>query len=146
MLTDLEANDLLNALKEMVSNKTIEFPDSGGYLSLDVNSVNSRDKFVIDVNRKGKINIKKATYQTRYQKTIQLLRLDIAGQPHTNPDGEEITCPHLHIYKEGYGDSWAFPIDENIFSNTEDLVQSLIEFLSYNKISNIPFIHVGGLV
>ncbi|HEY7442131.1 MAG TPA: hypothetical protein VH701_06920 [Vicinamibacterales bacterium] len=27
------------------------------------------------------------------------------GAPHRNPDDEEIPCPHLHLYREGYGDS-----------------------------------------
>ncbi|MFW9280162.1 DUF6978 family protein [Glaesserella parasuis] len=26
-----------------------------------------------------------------------MVRLDIEGPPHRNPDGEEIICPHIHL-------------------------------------------------
>jgi hypothetical protein len=37
------------------------------------------------------------------------MRLDLDGPPHRNPDDEEIPWPHLHVYREGYGDKWASP-------------------------------------
>ncbi len=37
------------------------------------------------------------------------MRLDLDGPPHRNPDGVEVPCPHLHVYREGFGDKWAMP-------------------------------------
>ncbi|MEX1123117.1 MAG: hypothetical protein WED82_13325 [Balneolales bacterium] len=146
MLTNDEAEHLLEALKELKSDRTIDFPEAGGNLQLEASTtVNGKEHFLIDVNRKGSIKIKKATYQTRYLKYIPLLRLDINGPSHTNPDLEEIPCPHIHIYREGHDDKWAYPLPKN-FSNPDDLIQTLKEFLMYNNIKDIPYIQEGGLV
>jgi hypothetical protein len=145
MLTDIEANELMDALKELSSNKTIEFPSPGGKLKLEAKSTSADDKFIIDANR-GSIKVTKCTYQTRHQTSMVLLRLDIDGPEHTNPDGEVIQCPHLHIYREGFGTSWAHPIDPKIFTDTDDLVKVLFDFLEYNNIIRIPNIQGGGLV
>jgi hypothetical protein len=69
---------------------------------------------------------------------INLFRIDIEGPPHTNPDSTEVPCPHIHIYKEGYDDKWAYPLASEINTNTDDLVQVLIDFLEYNNIHNPP--------
>lgn len=128
-------------LKELKSNDAIIFPPAGEEIKLDVNSVTTKDKFIIDINRKGQIKINRCTYQTRYQKSIVLLRLDVNGPPHTNPDGEVIPCPHLHIYREGYETRWAFPLHDKIdVKNPDDLIEILICFLEYNKINNIPHV------
>ncbi|WP_394295487.1 DUF6978 family protein [Halalkalibacterium ligniniphilum] len=39
--------------------------------------------------------------EPKYKKTIGLLRIDIEGSPHDNPDGTTVECPDTHIYKEG---------------------------------------------
>lgn len=135
MLIQSEAEYLLKILKKLVDKQTITFPQSGEYKGLDVISVERKEKFIIDINRAGRINISKCTYQKRYQKEAILLRLDINGPPHTNPDGETFVCPHLHIYKEGYGDRWAYQLPSD-FSNS-DLINKLIEFLEYCKITNV---------
>jgi hypothetical protein len=137
MLTQSDADYLLNLVK-VLSEKRIAIPDPGDFIELNATSLVDNEKFLIDVNRKGRINVKKCTLQTRYQKSIILLRLDIEGSPHRNPDGEVINCPHLHIYREGYSDSWAFPLPSKIVTNTNDLAQVLIDFLLYNNVSNIP--------
>lgn len=103
-------------------------------------------QFMFDVQRKT-LNIRKCTYQTRSQGEI-LLRLDLEGAPHPNPDGTEVSCPHLHIYREGFGDRWAYPLSDYFLTNTHDLVQVLLEFLKYNHVEDLPEIIVqgGGLV
>jgi hypothetical protein len=35
---------------------------------------------------------------------VVLVRLDLGGAPHRNPFDEEIGVPHLHLYREGFGD------------------------------------------
>lgn len=60
----------------------------------------------------------------------------MGGNTHTNPDKTDIGGTHLHIYREGYDDKWALPLP-GIFTNTNDLVKTLKEFLAYCKVVNI---------
>lgn len=103
----------------------------------------NNNNYIIDVAR-GRQKPKKATFQTRHNKTTILLRVDIEGPPHDNPDGEEIPCPHIHIYREGYDDKWAIHLDKEIKTNTSDLIQVLIDFFTYNNINNRQVINIQG--
>ena len=137
MLTDLEARRLLDALKQLVSTQPIVFPSLQSYITLEATSDRANEKFQLDVQRKT-LNVKKCTYQTRYNKLTNLLRIDIEGPAHSNPDGTEIPCPHIHIYKEGYDDKWAYPLSSKMMTDPNDLIRILIDFLEYNHITNVP--------
>lgn len=137
MLTQDEANELLNMLKKISNTDSMfQFPKSGDYNRIELKSVDNKCQFLVDVNRQGKIKVSKCTYQNRYQKEEILLRLDINGPTHTNPDGVMIGSCHLHIYKEGYGDKWAYELPNEV-CHTDDLMQTLIDFLIYCKVNNI---------
>jgi len=71
------------------------------------------------------------------------MRLDIGGAPHRNPDGEEIPCPHLHIYREGFGDKWAVLAPEAHYSNLDDLYRTLEDFMRHCNIVEPPKIQPG---
>jgi len=71
-----------------------------------------------------------------------LLRLDVDGPPHQNPDGEEMPSPHLHVYREGYGDKWAVPVPAE-FTDTSDLVCTLRDFMKYCNVQECPSIQRG---
>lgn len=116
-----------------------QFPALGGSLEVPLISVNKRENFLLDVTR-GHINLKKATYQNRARTVVVLARLDIDGPPHENPDGQEIPCPHLHTYREGYGDKWAGPAPARDFPRLTDLWDSLVDFMAFCKITETPFI------
>lgn len=137
MLTNEEVDYLLSLLKRRKTKELITFPDPGCSLMMELESVDKKEYFLIDVNRKGaKVKKSKCTYQERYRKDTILLRLDIDGPGHTNPDGEVISGSHLHTYKEGYEDKFAVEIPENLFSDTKDLVTTLIDFFEYCKVEN----------
>ncbi len=74
---------------------------------------------------------------------IILLRLDLDGPPRRNPDGEEIPCPHLHIYREGYGDKWAIPAPSARYINTLDLFSTFEAFMEHCNITDPPRIQKG---
>jgi hypothetical protein len=97
---------------------------------------------MLDVTR-GQIKLTKATFQNRVRAVIILIRLDLAGPPHRNPDGVEIPCPHLHIYREGYGDKWAIPAPLAIYSNTLDLFSTFETFMQECNITGPPRIQKG---
>lgn len=142
MLSQAEIDYLLNVLKEMNGRKDIPFPGPSEYETIDLISWDKREKFVVDINRKGKIKLTKCTFQNRHQAGTILLRLEIDGRPHTNPDGEVIPCPHIHIAKESYGMAWAYPIPKEIFTNVDDLILTLIQFLEYCKVNDVEDIKI----
>ena len=74
------------------------------------------------------------TFQERVRDTFVLVRLDVDGPPHTNPDGTFVPVPHLHEYREGYGDKWAREAVE--FTNTNDMWQTLIDFLHFCNVQS----------
>ncbi|MGH7140359.1 MAG: DUF6978 family protein [Pirellulales bacterium] len=137
MLTDAKVADLLAMAKRFVDQSTINFPTVGTYLTRELESDDRRESFLVDVNRKG-IKVSKCTYQNRYQVTEILLRLDIDGPTHDNPDGTAVPCPHLHVYREGFADKWASPIDPSEFTDTTNLVLTLQQFLARCKIERTP--------
>ena len=87
----------------------------------------------------------KCTYQERYAVVEVLVRLDLDGPPHENPDGAVLPCPHLHLYKEGFADKWAYPLPAGAFADTTNLTKTFLDFLKYCNVQNIP-VTVPGLI
>lgn len=138
-----EADVLIAMEKQCVEEKiTWLFPDPGGKLAIPLVSPDKRENFVLDITR-AQIKLTKATYQNRARQAIILMRLDLDGPPHTNPDGQEIPCPHLHIYREGYGDKWASPLPVARYPNVKDLFSTLEEFMRHCNITQPPQIDRG---
>ena len=71
------------------------------------------------------------------------MRLDLDGPPHRNPDGEEIPCPHLHIYREGYGDNWAVPAPTDRYPDCGNLFATFEAFMVHCNITDPPHIEKG---
>lgn len=69
-------------------------------VSIPLESHDRTEQFLLALNR-GKIELTKRTLQNRARQCIVLLRLDLGGPDHRNPDGELISCPHRHVYREG---------------------------------------------
>ena len=86
MINQEEANHLMNLEKKKVSNETYSFPSTNDYLEIPIVSIDGRENFLLDVNRKGTIRLNKCTYQERYEKIYILIRVDLNGPPHTNPE------------------------------------------------------------
>ena len=123
---------------------------------IDLYTSNLHDIFTLDVER-GRV-ILKYTFQTRYSKTYSLVRLDVGGS-HTNPpvelelgDGDWLNDiqpgyagrrfikePHIHIYREGFEDKWAYrPEDLLDIDSYEDMGQVFFKFLGFCNIDSIP--------
>ena len=105
-ITQEEADSLIAMEKRFVDDRDWTFPSAGERKALVLTSLDKRENFTLDVTR-AQIKLTKATYQNRARQVIVLMRLDLGGPPHRNPDGTEIDCPHLHTYREGFGDKWA---------------------------------------
>jgi hypothetical protein len=115
-LSQADADFLLALQKQRFDDTAYEFPGLGGSIRIPLVSSDQREHFYLDV-AKGSINLAKGKYQARARQSLILARLDFGGAPHRNPDDEEVACPHLHVYREGYGDKWAFPVPEDKFPN-----------------------------
>lgn len=147
MLTQKEADALIEMLKSINNtDQPLPFPAPGSEEKLYLQSEDGKNDFIVDINRKGYVSItKKCTYQGRYQKDVVLLRLDVGGAEHTNPDGTIVSENHIHIYKEGYGDKWAYELPKEIV-NPEDLIQTTIDFLNYFNTTNADHLEIQMVI
>ena len=136
IITQQEADILLKMEKIKVDNQCWIFPSGGEKISVSLQSKNNKEKFLLDVNTSC-LSLSKLTLQNRTRETIILCRLDL-GAAHRNPDGEEIPSPHIHIYKEGFDDKWAYPLPEGIFLNASDRWQLFLDFMKFCNIVEPP--------
>lgn len=138
-----QADGFLRMEKYRINDEEYSFPDNiGGRHTVPLRSKDGREEFHLDI-RRGGINLMKGRYQNRVRNSCVLARIDFGGAPHRNPDGEEIACPHIHLYKEGYGDKWAYALPE-YFKNAEDKWELLQDFFKYCNIVEPPIL-VRGL-
>lgn len=75
---------------------------------MPLQSLDKREHFLLDLSR-GRIDLQKVKMQNRGRQVVVLVRLYLEGALHRNPDDTEVPAPHLHVYREGYGDKWAVP-------------------------------------
>src|SRR5262245_26066363 len=129
-LTQAEADALIALPKHRLDEQIWDYPDLGGGISVPLASADRREQFSLDL-RRGRIDLRKGTYQNRARQVVVLVRLDFGGAPHRNPDGEEINSPHLHVYREGFGDKWAVPAPPEHFLALPDLSRTLDDFMRY---------------
>ena len=141
-LTQAEADALIAMEKHRVNEELSDFPADGEAVVLPLQSVDRREQFLLDLSR-GRIDLRKVKMQNRGRQVIVLVRLDLGGAPHRNPDGEEIPVPHLHVYREGYGDKWAVPVPADCFGILDDVWQMLSDFMGYCNITQPPRIQRG---
>lgn len=145
-ITQQEAQALIDMLKIRLDENTIyEYPPLGGSISIPLTSLDKRENFLLDISRNS-INLQKGKYQNRARTVIILTRLDFGGPDHLNPDMQVVPCPHLHIYRQGFGDKWAYPIPLDEFSNINDLSQTLQDFMRFCNIVEPPLIRLGLFV
>ncbi len=129
-----EANALIAVEKRFVKEDDWIFPAPGERVALELTSIDKREAFVLDITR-ARIKLNKATFQNRVRQVVVLLRLDLDGPPHRNPDGTEIPCPHLHVYREGYGDKWAVQAPLDQYKDATDLFLTCESFLQHCNIT-----------
>lgn len=117
--------------------RIVDFPVPAERIRIPLVSTDRRIEFDLDVNR-GRIKLSQCTYHGQSRRLVLLARLDLDGPPHTNPDGTDIPCPHLHLYREGFGDKWAEPIPSGVFSGLTDLLQTLLDFMLFIHVVQMP--------
>ena len=141
-LTQAEADALIGLEKRRVDDTAWNYPGLGGGVSIPLVSVDGRERFVLDL-RRGRIDLAKGSYQNRGRRVVPLVRLCFGGAPHDNPDGQEIESPHLHVYREGYGDKWAFAVPADRFADLRDRRRTYEDFLGFCNIVEPPNVRHG---
>ena len=141
-LTQSEADALIALEKHRVDDRVWDYPGLGGGISIPLTSIDKREHFVLDL-RRGRIDLAKGSYQNRGRRVVPLVRLCFGGPPHDNPDGVEIESPHLHVYREGYSDKWAFPVPGDRFTNLADRWQTFRDFQAFCNIVQPPNVRQG---
>jgi len=137
MLTQTEADQFIQMVKHFVrAPASITIPP-GADETYELASVDDRENFLLDVWR-GTLRLTKLKFQNRVRTAIVLVRLDVDGAPHTNPDGQRLSGTHLHLFKEGYDDRWAYPVDSSMFTLLSDAGATFQEFCSFCKIESPP--------
>lgn len=136
-LSQLDADHLFDLKKKRTRTLDEKMPGAGQKASVLLSSLDGREAFHLDITR-NQLKLTKVTMQNRARTIVILARLDIDGSPHRNPDDVEVPCPHLHLYREGYDDKWAFPVPTGRFSDLTDLGKTLSEFMSFCNIVEPP--------
>jgi hypothetical protein len=141
-LTQEEANVLIAMEKHRANEDRSDFPMPGQSLTLPLQSPNKREQFLLDLSR-ARIDLQKVKMQNRGRQVLVLVRLDLGGAPHRNPDGEEISVPHLHLYREGFGDKWAVRLPPDRVRNAADVWMTFEDFLRFCNITQPPYVERG---
>lgn len=69
-----------------------------------------------------------------------LVRVDLGEVRHTNPDGQVIDGPHIHIATEEYGDRMAYPLSEqNILVISGGVMTPMAVFEAFRE-----YCHIDG--
>ena len=137
-VSQAKADRLMSMEKHRVSAEAIPYPAPGRNITVALRSTDGREEFLLDVWRSDK-NPHRARFQIRARRAIILARIDLGGQPHTNDDDEpDIAAPHLHLYREGWGDGWAQPVPSQHFTALDDHHRTLEEFMVYCNIATPP--------
>lgn len=131
MKTNEEFNNLMKLDKHILLNSLI-LPGMNEEICIPVGAINSKETFSLDICRKNTIVLSRKKLQERLIPNNDLMiRLEIDGRPHINPDGKKLSRNHMHIFKEGYGMSWAYElneIDAILFKNSNDFTTIFFDF------------------
>jgi len=137
MLTQAEADQFMQMVKHFVrAPASITIPP-GADETYELASLDDRESFLLDIWR-GTLRLTKLKFQNRVRIAIILVRLDVDGAPHTNPDGQTLSGTHLHVFREGYDDRWAYPVDPSKFTLLGDPGATFQEFCAFCKIESPP--------
>ncbi len=137
MLTQPEADQLMQMLKHFVRPPAAITIPPGADDTYELAGSNDREKFLLDVWR-GTLRLSKLKLQNRVRAAVVLVRLDVDGAPHTNPDGTRLSGAHVHLFKEGYDDKWAYPADRKKFTLLSDPGTTFHDFCAYCNIESPP--------
>jgi len=137
MLTQAEADQFMQMAKRFVRPPAAISIPPGLDDTHELEALDDRERFLLDIWR-GTLRLTKIKFQNRVRTIVVLVRLDVDGAPHTNPDGQRLSGTHLHLFREGYDDRWAFPVDPAAFTLLSDPGTTFQEFCAFCRIESPP--------
>ncbi|MCL2304813.1 MAG: hypothetical protein FWC43_05665 [Planctomycetaceae bacterium] len=138
-LSQADADQLVAMEKHCFENKRYEFPSGGKKISILLFSHDRRHEFALDIHS-GQVDLKKYTFGNRTRSVITLIRVDLRERGrHVNPNNTIITGPHIHRYREGFGDKWAEPLPPE-FGNPGNTFQVFQNFMNHCNIVEKPHV------
>jgi hypothetical protein len=141
-LAQSEADALIVMEKHRIDERVWNFPNPGKKIEIPLTSADKRESFLLGVTR-VQVTLNKVTYQNRARGSVTLIRLDVGGAPHRNPDGREVPCPHVHLYREGFGDKWAYPASPEMYPNLSSFSAAFESFMQHCNITQQPAVQIG---
>jgi hypothetical protein len=133
VLMQAEADALIAMAKAFADTGPVAIPP-GVDDTRELIGTNPKQRFLLDIWR-STFRLSKLRSQTRGRQIVVLVRLDIDGAPHTNPDGMRLSGTHLHLYREGYDDKWAQPVESDRFRNLQDIPLAFEDFCTFCNIT-----------
>jgi hypothetical protein len=137
MLTQAEAEQFIQMAKHFVRPPASISVPPGVDETYELAALDDRERFLLDVWR-GTFRLTKLKFQNRVRTVVVLVGLDVDGAPHTNPDGQRLSGTHLHLFREGYDDKWAYAVDGKAFTLLSDPGTTFQEFCAFCKIESPP--------
>lgn len=134
MLSQADADGYIAECKRFATQTAIPIPP-GVKNVYELAGAESGSPYLLDVYR-GTLKLSRVTFQNRVRTAVQLVRVDVNGAPHTNPDQQRVDGTHIHVYREGYEDKWAEPLNPSVFSDTSDIAQVLQDFCAFCNIDH----------
>lgn len=139
-LTQAEADRLIDVEKRFLVERPVVLPAPGKWWYGDLISVDRREEFRLGIFR-GRLGHARYTaiLISHSQSNAVLVRLDVGVLGvHPNPDGTRVAGSHLHLYREGYDDKFAYPIVGYPFSDPDDIVKGINDFFLFCKVVAPP--------
>ena len=137
LLKQADYEHLISLKKRFKNNIIIKSEPAPLHWTREIISMDSEHTFLLDFYR-GSFNINRFTINTRFKKNIVLIRFDSQGK-HTNPDETSFDGPHVHIYKEGYSDKFAYPVSLLGLQEANFTIrEALSKLLDYFNVIEIP--------
>lgn len=126
-LSDAEADNILRSEKEFDVRMPLKI-HPGFSRAFKMNSEATKERLVFDMRLA--FEPKKFMFQLRVVDHDEgvLSRLDTWGAAHPNPDGKRVPTPHLHLYKKGFADGIAYPINPLEFRDIGDILKTYDDF------------------
>ena len=146
MLTDKEFRQLMDLRKFFDSPKRVLLPKNNEKSRYNVLSEDPTETFIVDYDRSGSFELRHKTQLRHHQKNV-LVRIEVNRSPHMNPNGEILGRNHIHIYREGESDRWAYDLKSICpdFHEHMNVVELFQLFCAYCNIE-IASIHLQGVL
>lgn len=139
-LSDEEYSRLMLLPKEFTSIPRLPRPiDKKCYT---IKSIDGNEVFLLTVERNIIFELSKSKLNTSYYK-VPIFRVEYNGPPHRNPNGVAIGRNHVHIYRSGFGMSWAYPLEtfsDFLFKHPDNFNELFQDFCNYCHIKNLQLV------